>query len=260
MPTPDATDTRHMVTYGDMSAPDDGPRQIFSIVGKTPRIHCEINRMLENTSFLTCSELAAIVGRSERTIQRYVSQKKIESVVTLDGIRIPVSEVDRFSDASRRHLVDRWRQGNDEERQPVVEQRQVAIDDATVVDNARQAPTDDDDRRRHEATIPLEVHTEALKGIQEALRMLEERNQMAEQMRLRAEQAERQKLAIEAELHRYRRALSEQAESLAEERARATVAQAQLETHLEKLKCDMPKPSFGQRVKGWLFGSKRATG
>lgn len=199
-----------------------------------------------------------MVGRSERTIQRYVSQKKIKSVVTLDGIRIPVSEVSKFSAANRRHVVDSWRRDDDENRQPVGEMRQVPIVDAEVIDKARHVSLLDDDRPRQGPTIPLEVHTEALKGIQEALRMVEERNQVAEQMRLRAEQAERQKLAIEAELHKYRLALSEQAESLAEERARATAAQAQLETHLEKLKCDTPKPSFGQKVKGWLFGSNAA--
>jgi hypothetical protein len=245
-----------------MSATADAKRQIFSRLAERPTaFSSKLAAVLEKDSLLTCSELAAIVARSERTIQRYVSQKKIESVITLDGIRIPRSEVGKFqSGVNRRHVVDTWRQDLNDSRQNVDGLRQESTVDAAPVDRDRQASPEDDSGRRQGATIPIEVHSEALKGLQEALRMIEERNQVAEHMRLRAEQAERQKLAIEAELHRYRLALSEQAESLAEERARVMVAQAQLETHLDKLKCDTPKPSFGQKVKGWLFGSRQAAG
>lgn len=196
--------------------------------------------MLEEKSLLTCSEVAVLVGRSERTIQRYVCQKKIVSVVTIEGVRIPDSEINKFRSAvNRRQVVgDILQQGS-------------SNDDSDA--HCRPLASNDTDTQRQSATVPLEVHFEALKGIQEALRFAEERNRVAEDMRLRAEQAERQKLAIESELGKYRLALSEQAESLAEERAKVVTAQAQLET----LKCDMPKPSFRQRVRRWL-GFKRA--
>lgn len=196
--------------------------------------------MFEEKSLLTCSEVAVLVGRSERTIQRYVNQKKIASLDTIEGVRIPESEIRKFRSAAiRRHVVDSLRQ-------------EVPSGDRVV--SGRQMTPCDADTGRQTATVPMEVHAEALKGIQEALRFAEDRNRVAEEMRLRAEQAERQKFAIEAELQKYRLALSEQAESLAEERAKATTAQAQLET----LKYDTPKPSFGQRVKGWIFGARSA--
>ena len=229
--------------------------------------------MLENISYLTCAELASIVGRSERTIQRYVRQKKIMSVTTLDGIRIPESEARHFArELTGGQWADSWRQEPTMPDRLADRDRHLPTDgvkqrhEATVGDdkgrhlttggdsNVGSVATGGDNHRQQITMIPLEVHTEALKGIQEALRLVEERNQVAEQMRQRAEQAERQKLAIEVELQKYRLALSEQAESLAEERARTMTAQAQL----EKLKCDAPKLSFGQKVKAWLFGNTLA--
>lgn len=195
----------------------------------------ETPSVLKPESLFTCSEVAVLVGRSERTIQRYVRQKKIASVDTIEGLRIPESEVHRFRPGVKR-------------RQLAGENLRQDLSNADSDSGCRPALSDVADTQRQSATVPLEVHVEALKGIQDALRFADERNRVAEEMRLRAEQAERQKLAIESELGKYRLALSEQAESLAEERAKAVTAQAQLET----LKCDVPKPSFKQRVRGWL--------
>ena len=40
------------------------------------------------TEFLSYSEFAVLVGKSERTIQRYIRSQKIECESTPDGIRI----------------------------------------------------------------------------------------------------------------------------------------------------------------------------
>ena len=97
----------------------------------------------------------------------------------------------------------------------------------------------------------MEVHLEALKGIQEALRQAEEHRRAADQQRSRAELSERQKMALEMELQKYQVALTEQSESLAEARAAVLIIDAQN----SQLKVSMPKPSFGQRLRTWLNGS-----
>ena len=72
--------------------------------------------------------------------------------------------------------------------------------------------------------------------------------------------AERAKMSLEIQLNQYQRVLSEQAESLAEERALRLEAQAQLTTPLPEVlpRPDMllPRKGWGHRLKGWLLGSK----
>ena len=118
--------------------------------------------------------------------------------------------------------------------------------------------------------VPLVAHLAALNTAQKALERAEKVEQLwetqlklSEEYRARAELAERQRLALELQLGQYRAALGEQAESLAEARAEKQAVQLQLEAQrqpeLPALRIDTRKPSFGQRVKGWLglkkFGS-----
>ena len=54
--------------------------------------------MQENNASLNCQEFATLVAKSERTIQRYVKLGKLLGVETLQGIRIPRSELSKFSE------------------------------------------------------------------------------------------------------------------------------------------------------------------
>lgn len=111
--------------------------------------------------------------------------------------------------------------------------------------------------------FPMEAHVAALDTARRALErleriesQLEEQREKAEQHRARADQVERQKLALEMELRQYQAALSEQSESLAEVRAEKQAAELQLAQQLapppEHLKVETHRPTFGQRIKGWL--------
>lgn len=113
--------------------------------------------------------------------------------------------------------------------------------------------------------VPLVAHLAALNTAHKALERAEKAEQLwesqlerSEEYRARAELAERQRLALELQLSQYRLALSDQAESLAEARAEKQAAQLQMEAlQQSSLRIDTRRPSFGQRVKGWL-GLKKA--
>ena len=111
--------------------------------------------------------------------------------------------------------------------------------------------------------FPMEAHLAALDTARRAVERLEriesqldEQREKAEEHRSRAEQVERQKLALEMELRQYQAALSEQSESLAEARAERQAAELQLAQQLapppEQLRVETHRPTFSQRVKGWL--------
>jgi len=108
-------------------------------------------------------------------------------------------------------------------------------------------------------SVPLEAHQAALETAKLALERLQHLENQVEEHRTRADQVERQKFALEMELRQYQAALTEQSESLAEARAEKQAAESRLDqltaiapAPLEKLKLESHRPTFGQRVKGWL--------
>lgn len=119
--------------------------------------------------------------------------------------------------------------------------------------------------------VPLAAHIAALEFAERRLAEERARSFQAllekEAAQLRAEQAERGKLAIEGQLAQYQRVLSEQAESLAEERAKRMTAEARVSVEsepglplLENLKTSSPeKRGWRQRLQGW-FGARKAQG
>ena len=124
------------------------------------------------------------------------------------------------------------------------------------------------------ASVPVAAHLAALDLVKTLHEQLTEtQHQVAEERRQR-EQAERTRMALEWQMHQYRTALAEQAESLAESQAMRRVAEARLEvvaeiapgpthaegTHLDRLKLGKPeKKTWKQRIKGWL-GMRQAKG
>jgi hypothetical protein len=243
--------------------------------------------MVDETDLLTCSEFAVLVGRSERSIQRYLKQQKLVGLETVMGMRIPRFESKKFSLKTELHIPDQLHQpttGSANQRQgetsrvksrqqatldPVVfgqiltsedSQRQVAtvselspLEFATEPDSYGQAATESDQELSHFPTatdkdrqissqidsfgqtgsapaIPMEIHFEALKGIQEALRQVNEQRLALEEQRQKLELVERQKWALEVELKKYQLVLAEQADSLAEARALTQAAQCLIDT------------------------------
>lgn len=74
-----------------------------------------------------------------------------------------------------------------------------------------------------ERSVPLEAHLAALEL---AGKQIDRLSDQCQEERLRANQAERFKMALEGQLAQYQRALSESAESLAQERALRATAEA----------------------------------
>lgn len=144
------------------------------------------------SEYLSCSEFAALVGRSERTIQRYAKSGKILTISTVDGVRI------------HRNEAEKWTSTNDNERQPpVVMASSVGAMSEAVGDN-----------------LSLAVAT-----VYKALERSEKLENQLEEAKKRAEFSENRRIGLEVELNRYRCVLTENAESLAQERAK----RAQLE-------------------------------
>ena len=193
------------------------------------------------TEFLSCAEFAELVGRSERTIQRYVRSQKIESQTTLDGIRIHRNEALKLTtldDSSD----DTKRQAATEFSEDVAECRDVS---SAVADK-----------------LSLAVAT-----VYKALERSEKLEAQLVEERTRAEMEEKRRLGLEFELTRYRCVLTENAESLAEERARRiqfecleaenAKAREQWEAEradlVEKLKLSESRVSWmEQRVPRWV--------
>ena len=130
----------------------------------------------------------------------------------------------------------------------------------TVSDGPGQSetsPQNGADGPRVSGFVPIEAMRAALEFAER--RIIEERER-AEQAQRLALTAERSKMSLEIQLNQYQRVLSEQAESLAEERALRLEAQAQLTTPLPEVlpRPDMllPRKGWGHRLKGWLLGSK----
>lgn len=145
------------------------------------------------SEYLSCLEFATLVGRSERTVQRYVKAGKILSLSTIDGIRIHPDEAKKLAIE-----LDSQRQSSESLSPGVGEVS------PTVGDN-----------------LSLAVAT-----AYKALERSEKLEAQLEEERSRADLAEKRRLGLEIELSRYRCVLSENAESLAEERAKRVQLEA----------------------------------
>ena len=140
------------------------------------------------TEFLSYSEFAVLVGKSERTIQRYIRSQKIECESTPDGIRI-------HRDEALKLVTTDVGQGQDD-----------------VSDSVGQVVS----RVGHAENLSDKVSDDLSLAVATAYKALER----SEKLEAQLAETEKRRLGLEFELHRYRCVLSENAESLAEERAR----------------------------------------
>lgn len=103
--------------------------------------------------------------------------------------------------------------------------------------------------------VPLAVHSHALEVALRAMERAQQLEQRWSEERELRERAERQAVALASELGQYRRALSESAESLAEERSRAQAAELLCAT-LKGAEAEAVQRGWGARLRSWLFGAK----
>lgn len=138
----------------------------------------------------------------------------------------------------------------------------------------RDAEFRDKERSFNGVTTPSEVHPAFLEAHLEALKLVSTLQEKFESAQRRAEQAERALMPLVSQLDQYQRVLTENAESLAEERSRrielefkvleassnSSSPQIELEFPDVMPKMDTPQKrrGWGQRLKGWLLGEKTA--
>lgn len=104
-------------------------------------------------------------------------------------------------------------------------------------------------------TVPFAIHSHALELALRAMeRARELEQQLSEERELRG-RAERQATALDTELGQYRRALTESAESLAAERARAQAAELLCAT-FKGAEAEASQRGWGARLRSWLGGGK----
>ena len=197
---------------------------------------------LETMELLTFQEAAELAGINVKTIQRHIARGKLQPVDTPLGRRLKRTDMDPYLQTRR---------------DPTPQDK---AQEDTVSDGPGQSetsPQNGADGPRVSGFVPIEAMRAALEFAER--RIIEERER-AEQAQRLALTAERSKMSLEIQLNQYQRVLSEQAESLAEERALRLEAQAQLTTPLPEVlpRPDMPLPrkGWGHRLKGWLLGSK----
>ena len=95
-------------------------------------------------------------------------------------------------------------------------------------------------------------------------RIVDESQRQLEESHRVALSAERAKLSLEVQLGQYQRVLAEQAESLAEERARRLAAESKIQeppvAPVPEVELKVATPvraqGWGQRLRGWLLGTK----
>jgi len=195
---------------------------------------------------LTFTEAAAFAGVSSKTIHKHVKQGKLAYVDTPLGKRIQKELLLPYRDllgtnekvlesADTLEVEEKRTFGSTWERVGQV-QREDSAPENTVREQ-EGAPV---------LTVPLQAHLSALELAKSQLERTQawlgeerDRVQLAQQLVLHAE---RSKIALEVQLNQYQRVLSENAESLAEERALRLSWQARS----EELKSLVEAPSVSE--------------
>lgn len=192
---------------------------------------------------LTFQEAAELAGVNVKTIHRHVSRGKLQPVETPLGRRLNRTDMDPYLQARRDNSAH-------------CETPQDPVPDCPGPDEtASQSATSGPQMSGH---VPIEAMKAALEFAERRIAEERERAERAQGLALKAERA---KMSLEIQLNQYQRVLSEQAESLAEERSLRMAAQAQsTQPALPEVapRLDKPVSSNGwrQRLKGWLLGSK----
>ena len=202
---------------------------------------------------LTLAQAAGLLDISVPTARRLVLSGKLRAIKVMvsDRLcwRVPQEAIAEFKVEPRFKKV-RFKVNSGSVNSASVNQGSEPVNSASLNQSSQAEPT---------GSIPpeallaaLETAKKALDRLENAESRLEAQLKISEEQRNRAELAERQRLALELQLRQYQQALADQAESLAEAHALRQTAELKV-----PLRLSTPKPSFGQRVRGW-FGLSRA--
>lgn len=223
----------------------------------------EVNEgfMLSGERF-TLSEAAELLGVSVPTARRLVFSKKIRAIKVTVGDRkrweIPKSEVFRIQHEASSSVGD------------FTEASVMKASDSSLMHSSGVfGKLASDDLKDASLGVPLEAHLAAIELASKQIDRLHNKSEALQQQVLEAqkkvEQSERLRIAMQWQLQQYQSALSDQAESLAEERALRLTLEAQQKSvrsvdlpadlndlKLTSPKSDPPKSQWGSRIRRWL--------
>lgn len=228
--------------------------------------------MLRMNNHLTVLETAKILGVSGQTVRRLIQRKSLSARQSVGphGLRweIARAEVLRFLQAQNLEQQPQQPQQKPQQEPPQAQQPQQILVEVIKGASAKEWPSESSvEVNRQEPQQPPQAQQEAQQPQQAvplaahlaALQLVERLHQQLDQERQRADQAERQRLQMEWQMQQYQVALSDQAESLAEERALRMTAEAQrAQEPNQDLKLSTParSPSWGQRLRSLFWRSE----
>lgn len=232
--------------------------------------------MINPNNPLTLIEAAKLMGVSTQTVRRLIQREiltaqqshgphglrwEIERTEILRYLNINKAEVQPQQPLSTPH-VSPYQHPNNTATEPPQNNLPEINNPYQRVDHGQHEPQ----QPQQEQSVPLAAHLAALEL---ARAQLDHLQRQAEEAQRAVIQAERAKISLEAQLGQYQRVLSEQAESLAEERAHrmaleaskiqaATIQTAPPLPEVE-LKVATVRPGWGGRLRRWLGLAKQDT-
>ncbi len=228
--------------------------------------------MINPNSHLTLIEAAKLMGVSTQTVRRLIQREVLTAQQSLGphGLRWEIDRADllRYLEATRGGQqplstanVDHYQPLHNPNSEPPQNLNTAPVDHGQRVDNGQQVGQ----QPQHDQSVPLAAHLAALEL---ARFQLDHLQRQAEEAQRAVIQAERAKISLEAQLGQYQRVLSEQAESLAEERAHRMALEAGKAQMVEMPPLPLPeveskvattRPGWGGRLRRWLGLSKQDT-
>lgn len=194
---------------------------------------------------LTYSEAADLTGLTNKTLQRHVKRGLLQAVSTPVGKRL-----------TRESLAPYLGLRKDSEGQGPPVPLEASAAHADPPETVIGGPGGTAKARADEEalSVPLRAHLAALDL---ARGQLEHLQRQAEESQRQVLTAERARISLEVQLGQYQRVLAEQAESLAEERAKCRAFEAKatepaLPSGNLKMNTADPIKGWGQRVKRWF--------
>ncbi len=238
--------------------------------------------MINPNTPLTLIEAAKLMGVSSQTVRRLIQREVLTAQQSLGphGLRWEIDRADllRYLEATRggqqplsSASVDHYQHRNNPNTEPPQNPSNEVNNPYQPVDHGQQEPQQPlstPQQPQHEQSVPLAAHLAALELARSQLNHLQRQAEEAQRAVIHAERA---KISLEAQLGQYQRVLSEQAESLSEERARRMALEA-AKVQAEQMalpplglpevepKITPSTPGWGGRLRSWLGLGKKKTG
>lgn len=235
--------------------------------------------MINPNNPLTLIEAAKLMGVSSQTVRRLIQREVLaaQQSVGPHGLRWEIDRADllRYLEATRGGQqplstagVDHYQHPHNPNTDPPQNAHTEVNNPYQPVDHGQQEPQQPLSPPQQDQSVPLAAHLAALEL---ARAQLDHLQRQAEEAQRAVIQAERAKISLEAQLGQYQRVLSEQAESLSEERARRMALEA-AKVQAEQValpplglpevepKITPSNPGWGGRLRSWLGLGKKKTG